>query len=264
MQWTDDTRIETPEQIDVSLELAGLGSRFVGRVVDWLLKGLLLMVLGAVVVVFLTLVSGVVRGESSLYLVVALVSLFYFFALGYDIYFEVRHNGQTPGKRLAGIRVIRESGAPVDFRSAAIRGLLGLADFLPAGYLFGGLLILATRRHQRLGDLAAGTLVIRERVEALPDDVEEAITHLATPEYTFTGTQLAACSSDDRNILRSFLQRYHELDIERRHQLACRLAEQYIRRLAYPVADPAGSGPRAERFLASLFRDLESAARQGR
>src|SRR5207237_7237038 len=83
--------------------------------------------------------------------------------MAYDVYFEVRHNGQTPGKRHQGLRVLRESGGPFDFRRSCIRSLLAVADLLPAFYLLGATLVLLTRRHQRLGDLAAGTMVIRER-----------------------------------------------------------------------------------------------------
>lgn len=264
MQWTDDTCIETPEQIDVSLELAGLGSRFVARIMDWLIKGLGGILILAVLGVFVALLTGAGAGRYSALLVAALISAGFLLAVAYDVYFEVRHNGQTPGKRQAGIRVIRDGGAPVDFRSSCVRNLLSIADLLPAFYLLGGFFVLVTRRHQRLGDMAAGTLVIRERAEKLPDDVGEAVDQLASPEHAFTGTQLATCAGDDRHILRSFFQRYHELDALHRHQLACRLAEQYVQRTGYAGAAPLDNGAQAEQFLASLYRDLESAARQGR
>src|SRR5262245_26250489 len=164
MQWADEYRIETPEQIDIHLELAGLGSRFVAQLIDWLIKAVVVLVallLGGVVI---ALLGGKPQAESVRYVLAAvLVVVFYGFFLGFDIYYEVSRSGQTPGKRFAGIRVVRESGGPVDFQTAAVRNLLGLADFLPALYLLGAFLIATTRRGQRLGDLAAGTLVIRER-----------------------------------------------------------------------------------------------------
>src|SRR5205085_1445334 len=125
--------------------------------------------------------------ESGSKLVLALgVALAYFLWLGFDIYYEVRHNGQTPGKRYAGCRVVREGGAPVDFRTGAVRNLLGLADLLPMFYLLGALLILLTAKRQRLGDLAAGTLVIRERELDAPGDVRAQLERYAAPEHVFT------------------------------------------------------------------------------
>jgi uncharacterized RDD family membrane protein YckC len=265
MQWADDVRIETPEQIDVSLELAGLGSRFVARVLDWLVELGMVVVVGILGAVALGLL-GVALGDKtgSIYLLTFLVAFLYAFFLGYDIYFEVRHNGQTPGKRRAGIRVIREGGAPLDFRSACIRNLLAAADFLPAFYFLGALIVLLTQRNQRLGDLAAGTIVIRERAVEAPADVDEVVGRLASSEYAFTADQLAACSPDGRYILRSFFQRYQQLADGPRHQLARRLAEEFLRKTSYRLNPPVLDGRLAEVFLASLHRDLEKLARHGR
>src|SRR5262245_54204412 len=109
MQWADEVRIETPEQIDVALEVAGLGSRFVAKVIDWLIKWGT-MLLATLLVLLLAAFSGGAPWEkvAPVMLAALLVALFYAFFLGYDIYFEVQQNGQTPGKRRAGIRVIRE------------------------------------------------------------------------------------------------------------------------------------------------------------
>jgi uncharacterized RDD family membrane protein YckC len=265
MQWTDDVRIETPEQIDVALGLAGLGSRFLARLLDWLIKIGILVVIGALGAIVLGLLGSVSGSKiGSIYLLTVLVAVFYAFFLGYDIYFEVRHNGQTPGKKRAGIRVLRESGAPLDFRSACIRNLLGAADFLPALYFLGALLVLLTQRHQRLGDLAAGTIVIRERALEAPADVTKEVERLASPEVAFTAEQLAACFPNGRPVLRSFFQRYHQLDDGPRHQLALHLAEEFLRKTSYRLSSPVMDGPAAEVFLASLQRDLEKLAQHGR
>jgi uncharacterized RDD family membrane protein YckC len=265
MQWADDFRIETPEQIDVSLELAGLGSRFVAQVLDWLIKWGLLVLIGLVVLVVLALAGTAFNDKTvQVYVATFLVALFYLLLLGYDIYFEVRHNGQTPGKKRAGLRVIREGGAPVDFRSACIRNLLAMADFLPAFFLLGGLLVLLTERRQRLGDLAAGTLVIRERALEPPADLSMQIAKVASEEFVFTADQLSACTGDDRHILRSFFQRYHQLESSPRRKLACRLAEEFLQKTGYPLTEPLRGGSEAEAFLASLYRDIEKLAEHGR
>jgi uncharacterized RDD family membrane protein YckC len=264
MQWADDVRIETPEQIDVALEVAGLGSRFLAKAIDWLVKWGTILVAGLLVAIVVAFSGETPFGKAAPVLLVAcLVALFYAFFLGFDVYFEVRQNGQTPGKRRAGIRVIREGGSAVDFRSACIRNLLGMADFLPAFYLLGSFLILLTRRGQRLGDLAAGTLVIRERALEAPVEPAAEIEQLASRDFTFTPTQLAACSPEDRYILRSFFQRYRQLEAGSREKLARRLAEGFLQKTSYQPTPSLEKGPVPARFLASLYRDLETQAQHG-
>ncbi len=259
MQWTDEVRIETPEQIEVSLEIAGVGSRFVAQVTDWLIKwGIVL-----VVVILASIVAGMLGAALSTktigYLLGALiVTLFYAFLLCFDIYFEVRHNGQTPGKKIAGIRTLREGGAPLDFRSACVRNLLGMADFLPAFYLLGGFLVMINSRGQRLGDMAAGTIVVRERAIQPPPALNKTIQQLTSDEFHFTPEQVRACSAEDRFLIRSFFQRAEKMEEGPREQLALRLAHAFVQKLAYQPAAPIEDDIRAESFLASLYRDLEN------
>jgi hypothetical protein len=184
--------------------------------------------------------------------------------VGYNIYFEVRHTGRTLGKMLAGIRVIREGGGPVDFRSACIRNLLALADFLPILYMLGSLLVLLSQRGQRLGDLAAGTIVIRERTPELPGDPAKEVNRWASEDITFTAERLGGCSAQDRYILRAFFQRFRGLDPRPRRQLAIRLAGAYARKTESSLPEPRADGKAATAFLASLYRDLEKLAQHER
>jgi uncharacterized RDD family membrane protein YckC len=263
MEWTDQVSIETPEQIEVSLEIAGLGSRFVACVVDTLYKLAVAFVLFMVGMVLVSLLS-VSVGNSGAILAVALLGAAYFiFSLGYKIYFEVRRGGQTPGKQFAGIRVIRVGGAPVDFSTSAIRNLLAFGDIAPPFYLIDGFLVLLNKRGQRLGDMAAGTLVIRERLEEAPRDVGKLVEARASEEVVFTAEQLAACQPADRHLLRSFFQRFPTLAKRSRRELTLRLAQEFMRKTSYQPAQPPDSGEQAVTFLASLYRDLEKLARHG-
>ena len=257
MRWTDELRLETPEQIDVGLELAGLGTRFVAQLLDWLIKLLVsgvLILAAAVTAALLGFTTFIERGGP---LLAALaVGALYLLWLGYDIYYESVHNGQTPGKRHAGIRVIREGGAPLDFQAACVRNLLGLADLLPGFYVLGAVLVLLTGRRQRLGDLAAGTIVIRERVLTAPAEMEEVVRQWAAEEYQFTARHLEGCARDDRHVLCSFLARQDRMDAQGRDRLAHRLAALYLRKTSYQPPRPIQGGDEATAFLASLYRDL--------
>jgi uncharacterized RDD family membrane protein YckC len=262
MDWSDELQIETPEQVDVSLEIAGLGSRLVAWVTDGLIKIGFLIVLFLVGWILLALVG--LKAGVGQPVAILLVVLVFLFLIGYGIYFELWHNGQTPGKKRAGIRVIREGGAPLDFGAACIRNLLALADFLPFSYLVGGLLVLLTKQGQRLGDIAAGTIVIRERALGLPGDPMKEVERFATDELAFTADQLAACRPEDRHVLRSFFQRYRELDRQARKRLAVRLADEFCQKTSYQRRLPLSTDEEARAFLASLYRDLENLARHGR
>jgi uncharacterized RDD family membrane protein YckC len=259
MKWTDDVRIETPEQIELSLEIAGLGSRFAARVLDWLIKSAILLVVGLPILIILSLLGVSLLSMDMMKIRLgALLAVAFFF--GFDIYSEVRHNGQTLGKKYMGIRVLREGGARLDFRSACVRNLIGIADFLPVFYLLGGLIVLLSPRGQRLGDMAAGTIVIRERAIQPPEELDEEINGLALGELTFTAEQLKACSPADRHILRSFFQRYPQMELQARDQLAYRLMKTFQKKMAYQPAMPSNrSDP--EGFLASLYRDLQNWAK---
>jgi uncharacterized RDD family membrane protein YckC len=255
MHWIDELRMETPEQIDVDLELVGVGSRFFAKVIDLIFKSI------ATGFLFFIVLIGV--GESKLldkpstFLIAILIAGTYLLWLGYGVFFESRWNGQTPGKWLVGIRVIQQGGAPIDFRAAGIRNLLCLADILPMFYILGAVLVLLTSRSQRLGDMAAGTIVIRERKVELGTEVEDALYDYSSDEYSFTTLQLAKLKPSDRSVLREFLRRSDDMDGAERWRLARRLADNFLDKTGYHMDENFPSGSSARRFLASLLRDFE-------
>jgi len=265
MQGPDEVRIETPEQIDLALEPAGLGSRFYAWFMDCLLWAALLILVGVAGAVLLGLAGASPSAEWLQGMAVPLWGAIVYAAwVLYGVAFEVRSNGQTPGKAFAGIRVLREGGAPVDFRSSCIRNLLRPVDYLPMCFLLGGLMVLLTNRKQRLGDLAAGTMVIRERALAAPADLARLIQKFASEEFLFTPEQVSACTPNDRYILRSYFLRLEEMEPDARRQLAQRLAETFYAKTGYEPNRPQNDAALAETFLASLYRDLDNWARHGR
>lgn len=240
MEFEDRITIATPEGVDLELTLAGVGSRFAAALVDTILQGLVVLALYIVLVVA---AGGLGR---SIYFVAAFLVWF-----GYHILFEVLASGRTPGKRWTGLRVVRVGGHPVTFLPSATRNLLRLVDLLPAAYLAGCVSILVTRRNQRLGDLAAGTLVIRDRLAAARPAPEPRRT------YDFTAPQpepddvsawdMSAVTADELAAVRRFLERRYELEAHARHHLAWQLSDR-LRPKTAGVPD----GITGERFLELL------------
>jgi uncharacterized RDD family membrane protein YckC len=163
VEYEDRHVTATPEGIRLDVVLAGLGSRFAAYGFDLLLQLVVFYVFARVV----GATVGSDTSETAALLSDGALALFALvdFILSF-VAFELLLNGRSPGKRLAGLRVVRVGGQPVGFLASLLRNLFRIVDFLPTVYLFGSVLILATTRNQRLGDLAAGTLVIRDRVAA--------------------------------------------------------------------------------------------------
>ncbi|MFJ3523564.1 RDD family protein [Pseudomonas sp. NPDC090203] len=145
-----DTRIrmETPEGIDLVLRPAGLLSRSLAFSFDLLIRGALLTAL------FLVLGALGDFGTGLFMLALFLANW------GYMVLFEVLNQGRTPGKQMMGLRVVHDDGTPVGWSASLLRNLLRFVDMLPVGYCLGAFTCLQHRRFKRLGDLAAGTLVI--------------------------------------------------------------------------------------------------------
>jgi uncharacterized RDD family membrane protein YckC len=148
--------VPTPERVSFEYRLAGPGSRFVAQAIDLLiLAGVLMVVLFAVVT--LALVTGDGRLAALIFVLTAFVLVF-----GYFWFFEALWTGQTVGKRVMNLRVVGDRGEPLTFPQAAIRNLVRIVDFAPSAYGLGLAVLFINGRGKRLGDLAAGTVVVRE------------------------------------------------------------------------------------------------------
>ena len=234
MEYADRLRITTPEGVELELTLAGIGSRFIAGMLDSLIQ----FVIGSagLGVVFALLDGGVA--------VLVLSTLAFLLLFGYDVAFEVLAGGRTPGKRATGLRVVREGGAPVTFLVSAVRNVLRLIDILPFFYGVGMLVVFLTRSNQRLGDLAAGTIVVRERHgdRRPPAAVGTAIAHEAP-----AGWDTSAVTIADLATARAFLERRERLTTPAR----ATLADDIAGRLRTKVAGaPAALEP--EEFLEAL------------
>lgn len=215
--------VRTPESIAFNYELAGLGSRFLALVIDQLIQiALLVGLFFALLGVASRLPAGravagaasdKVAGAIAVALVVIVVFTIFF---GYFIIFETLWNGQTPGKKLLGIRVVRDGGFPVDFGAALIRNLIRIGELALGYYLLAAISAVLSPENKRLGDLAAGTIVVRDarlalslRPDALPD-----------PAYAPT----FYLSGEERALVKRFLDRRDNLEPLKRREIASKLA----------------------------------------
>ena len=232
--------IETPEGLSVTVPLAGVGSRFVAAAIDFAIQATLV---GLAAVVFLAYGVGGAVGPGLFSIAVFLV----FFV--YDVAFEVLSGGRTPGKRWTGLRVVRAGGQPVNFVTSAIRNLVRPVDFLPSAYLVGIASILATKRNQRLGDLAAGTVVARAPRKGVRPE-QRALAAAELPA-ALVAWDVSAVTASDIATVRSFLERRHSLEWGARADLARTMAG----RLRPRVGGVSESAPLSdEDFLEQLAR----------
>jgi uncharacterized RDD family membrane protein YckC len=242
VQYEDRMTIETPEGVSVTVPLAGVGSRFVAATIDLAIQATIIIVAA---VVFLGYGAGGGAGPGIFSIVVFLA----FFV--YDVAFEVLSGGRTPGKRWTGLRVVRAGGQPVNFVTSAIRNLIRPLDFLPSAYLVGIVSILATKRNQRLGDLAAGTVVARApRKSTRPTLPPMAPAPVELPA-SLVAWDVSAITTSDIATVRSFLERRASLEWGARAELARTMAT----RLRPRVGGLSASAPLSdEAFLEQLAR----------
>jgi uncharacterized RDD family membrane protein YckC len=224
--------IRTPEGIELNLQLGGVGSRAIAGVADLLLQALLTLILA--------LLTGGLSGANGFLEAIFFIGVFVIWLL-YPIFFELLAKGRTPGKRWTHLRVVRDDGSPVDLPASAIRNLMRLLDGPPILYLPTLIGIAVTAHNQRPGDLAAGTLVIRERppgtvappAEEVPDDL--------------AAWDVSAITAEELSVVRRFLERRHDLDRAARDQLALRLSQGLRAKVAGAPTDVNG-----EEFLEEL------------
>jgi uncharacterized RDD family membrane protein YckC len=229
VEYEDRVTIQTPEGVELDLLLGGYGSRFSSQLIDGAIK--------AVVIGALYVTLGLAGGFG----VAAFGIAFFVVYVGYDIAFETLAGGRTPGKRWSGMRVVREGGAPITFTASAIRNVLRIVDGIATGYAVGTIAILASKRNQRVGDMAAGTLVVREA--AAP----AAFGATLRPTERGEGWDVTAVTPEELAAVRRFLDRRNQLQLAPRNRLALQLADGLRAKVAGAPEDVA-----PETFLEAL------------
>jgi uncharacterized RDD family membrane protein YckC len=259
--------VETPEQIELAYDIAGIGSRFLAALIDHILITMIL----SFSCIGLTIVAVQLDLGLDESLVLGLFVLGVYLSLcAYFIFFETVWNGQTPGKRLVGLRMVRVGGRPLGFFGSAVRNFIRLADFLPILYGLGVMVMFIDKRSRRLGDIAAGCIAVRERkamtLEALsaPTVAEQAVVAAAE---RITIPNLSAIQRDDYDIVQEYLRRSASLSFDARRRLAMQLIDGLQRRLGYPIHSQGGAALNlyeAESFLRMVVAEYQALDRIGR
>jgi uncharacterized RDD family membrane protein YckC len=215
--------VRTPESIAFSYELAGLGSRFLAVVVDQAIQiatlvGIFVGITLAASRVAARSAAPAISQKAAESVAIAIIVVIVFVVLfGYFIAFEALWNGQTPGKKLLGIRVVRDGGYPIDFGASLIRNLIRVGEWAIGYYVLAAISCVLSPENKRLGDLAAGTIVVRDARLAAPNKPSR---ERDEPVYAPT----AYLGGEERALIKRFLERRDALSAGRRRELASQLA----------------------------------------
>jgi uncharacterized RDD family membrane protein YckC len=238
--------ILTPEHVPIRLTPAGLGSRFLAVLLDFFIASAVVMVMARLAVMVLP--SGL---ATAFYTTTSFVVL-----TGYHIWFEVRSQGRTLGKRATGLRVVDGRGLPITLEQSFVRNVVRVLDFLPIFYGVGGLVSLIDRDRRRLGDILADTLVVQERRPLLPQGelrLDRRYNTLSAPALRRRIKQRV--SLEEREFLLSLCLRADRLSESARYDLMEQVGDHYRRRL--DIFDPHLSNENLVRDLTAVLYGQE-------
>jgi len=224
--------IETPERVPLHFALASIGNRFIACAIDHAIQALALGLIGltALILTSFPSIERVIEGAPKWVVAVMILVLFLVLA-GYFAFFEWAWSGQTPGKRWLKLRVLREDGRPITFWEAAVRNLLRTLDMMPAPFYSIGLIsVFSTTRDQRVGDMVAGTVVVREREAEAPEFSQVFATPVSDPALRrsfkpvdFTAS-LSSLTESEIQVVETFLRRRWDLSDVPRQWMAWRVS----------------------------------------
>jgi uncharacterized RDD family membrane protein YckC len=222
----NEYRYLSPEKVYLKLNLAGIGSRFAACFIDGIFSGLIVAFIAIVFTFFGTVMA---KHFVTQWLVAILIVVAFIVGNAYFIVFETIWNGQTPGKRFIKLRVVQVNGASVTFMMVLIRNLLRVIDGLPISYGIGILSVCFSGKNQRIGDLAAGTVVIRECTEEAPLPLNYEM--VATSKVVVNSINVRRIEEADFAVLKKYLMRRENLKPEERINMELKLVEFFCRKL---------------------------------
>ena len=251
MSSLDKLTIDTPEQTSLDFPLAGIGSRFLAMAADTAIQiiATFVLILLAVVIIPGTSLFGL---GSSQWVIAGVVLGVFLLNSGYFAFFETVWNGQTPGKRFAQLRVMKDDGRPISAYDAIARNLLRIVDQLPALYGVGVLSVLFSKQSKRLGDFVAGTVVVHEKTLEGVRPSEESKLDDSLPPFDTAGITV-----DELRLIETFIHRRDSFDPALRGSMAAQIAVRIGEKLGVRIY----GWPRTEKFLEAVLQKCRSTGR---
>lgn len=252
---TGDVRFETPENINVSYAPTGLGTRFIAWFVDEILMtfAFLLLVCVGSALAFQSLLEGfdLDPADAAMYIFGVLVLIWNLASFVYFGCFELFMRGQTPGKRSAGVRVVKADGFSLDPFSVLVRNVFRLVDQLPPLWI----VPLLSEKGQRFGDMAAGTLVVVEAPVQI-SSVRDVLSSRPAPDskFRFDGTALERLHPQDFAAVEQFLERWGRLNQMERDRFSSQIVPALAKRLDADLPEPGDRIRFLEDLLAAEYR----------
>jgi uncharacterized RDD family membrane protein YckC len=229
--------IETPENVELQRRLAGIGSRFIAGLLDNLLIALMYIVLLLLLLALgINIISRAGFSNVPEMWVLAIMIFFAFLIYwGYFVLFEMLTNGQSPGKKYMKIRVVMMEGGGISLSSIAIRNLLRVVDAI-GFYAVAGITMFVTQKVQRLGDLAAGTVVISEEIPDYSARYDKKKRVLDNEAITSTALEATGLKPDEYRLLHNYWLRREQLTIEARSQILPQLLQPILVRMGQSMS----------------------------
>ncbi|MDF5729587.1 MAG: RDD family protein [Rhizonema sp. PD38] len=219
----------TPESVELEFTLAGIGNRAWALLIDYHVLGVILILFLIILFIISTQLTNVLSGifgNSVFTWLLAIASIISFgIYTGYFVFFETLWQGQTPGKRFAKIRVVRDDGRLIGLQQATLRALLRPFDEM---LFIGAFLIVFSRHEKRLGDLAAGTIVIQNQTPITSVNLTISEEAKLASEQLLDNTDLSAMLPDDFTIIREYLLRRGEMTSKAKALVSLQLVNQLL------------------------------------
>lgn len=238
--------IETPEHVAFSYTIAGIGSRAAAAIVDQIIIWLVMLGVFTLLAILYSALAGggLINGLDRVFGSWVMAAMYlggFALSWGYFVFFEALSDGQTPGKKMFGLRVVQDGGYSISFGASAVRNLVRVLDAQPGFFYFVGMAsAIFSRTSKRVGDIVAGTIVVHERVpefapavagQRLPAPRGQA--HAGAESATATGATLATAllTEDEFALLQRFMARRQSLEPDRRSEITRQLVERFGDRL---------------------------------
>jgi uncharacterized RDD family membrane protein YckC len=244
MDSQDNLIIDTPEQTSLEFPLAGIGSRFLAMAADTAIQAAVGLLIFLVLILMLPGFSLFGMAGAQWILALFIIAGFLLYS-AYFAFFEIVWNGQTPGKRYAQLRVMKDDGRPISPYDAIARNLLRIVDSMPGFYGVGVLSVLLSKQSKRLGDFVAGTVVVHETaLEGVRPFAETKV------DESLPAFDASSITVDELRLIETFIQRRDSLDPGLRGNMALQIAARIGEKLKVTVY----GWPRTENFLEAVLQ----------